>query len=102
MGFKVIITESATKDLSELVGHIAHDNDTAAARLGYAILARFQVLERFPFLGRKVPERHEEVWRELIYKSWRLIYFVDEPRKIIYAARVWHGARGEPILPELD
>ena len=34
----------------------------------------------------------------LVYKSWRLIYRVEEGRQVIYAARVWHGARGEPEL----
>jgi hypothetical protein len=54
------------------------------------------MLERFPLIGRIVPERNQPEWREVIYKSWRLIHRVDERRKVVYAARVWHGARGEP------
>jgi len=100
MGFKVIITERATQDLSRVVAHVARDNPAAAARLGYAIIARFHVLENFPFLGRRLPEKVEEGWRELIFKSYRLIYWVDEEQKVIYAARVWHAARGAPELPE--
>ena len=101
MGYKVIITETATKDLSEVVGYIAQDNTRIARRIGFAILARFQLLEKYPFFGRVVPELERKEWRETVYKRWRLIYYVDERRQTIYAARVWHGARGEPELPEL-
>ncbi len=100
MGFKVIITESATEDLSQIVSYAARNNSAAAMRLGYALLARFQVLERYPFFGRVLPEHDGVEWRELIYKKWRLIYRVDERNKIIHAARIWHGARGLPELPD--
>ena len=99
MGFKVIIAESARADLSEIVQRIARDNRTAAVRTGYAILARFQVLENFPLLGRIVPERNDPVWRELIHRPYRLMYHVDEARRVIHAARIWHGARGS--VPDL-
>ena len=98
MDFKVVITESATRDLTQIVEYIAAENPSAARRVGEAILDKFQKLERFPFLGRMVPEWGQTEWRELVYKSFRLIYHVDERRGVIEAARVWHGARGEPSL----
>jgi plasmid stabilization system protein ParE len=102
MDFKVIITETATDDLRDAVRYIAQDNAKAAERVGNEILDRFEMLAKFPFMGRVVPERGEPEWRELIYKSYRLIYHVNEPRQLVHAARVWHGARGLPHLDEIE
>ena len=99
MGFKVIITESARADLSEIVRRIARDDRAAAVRTGYAILARFQVLENFPQFGRVIPERNDPVWRELIHRPYRLMYHVNDAQSVVHAARIWHGARGS--LPDL-
>ena len=48
-------------------------------------------LERLPYMGRKVPEYDIYNIRELIYKSYRIIYEV-QPNKIIIH-RIWHSAR---------
>ncbi len=96
MDFKVIITQSATEDLATIVAFIAQDNPAAALRFGEAVLKKFQELGRFPFLGRVVPERGDPDWREIPYKSYRLIYHVSERESTVEAGRVWHSARGEP------
>jgi plasmid stabilization system protein ParE len=80
------------------VEYIATDNPGAAQRVGETLLDKFQSLKRFPFMGRMVPEWGQSEWRELIYLSYRLIYHVDERRKVVEAARIWHAARGEPRL----
>ncbi len=100
MDFKVIITRRATQDLKRVVEFIAADNPTAAEKLGLRVLARFDGLAKFPLMGRVVPELKRHEWRELIYGSYRLIYRVDERNKIVYAARIWHAARGTPEIDE--
>jgi plasmid stabilization system protein ParE len=44
-----------------------------------------KTLARFPRSGRKVPEFHDEITRELIAYSYRIIYTV-EPDQVIIAA----------------
>src|SRR5436305_773330 len=73
MDFKIVITESATSDLEQIVEYIASDNPTAAQRVGEIILEKFQGLKRFPFMRRMVPEWGQSEWGELIYLSYRLI-----------------------------
>jgi len=34
-------------------------------------------LEQFPRMGRMVPEIQDEALRELIHRSYRIVYFVD-------------------------
>ncbi len=53
---------------------------------------------QFPQLGRVVPEENDEAIREIIFRSYRIIYKVE--REIIAIVRVWHGARGEPDIPK--
>jgi plasmid stabilization system protein ParE len=53
----------------------------------------------FPQLGRVVPEENDETIREIIFRSYRIIYKVMAEKEIVAIARVWHGARGDPEIP---
>jgi plasmid stabilization system protein ParE len=53
-------------------------------------------LEKFPELGRIVPERNQPAIREIMVKNYHIIYRVRENEKIVEIPRVSHGARGEP------
>ena len=55
------------------------------------IIKRTNNLENFVYIGRKIPEFNEENKRELIYKSYRIIYEVQLEKIIIH--RIWHSAR---------
>ena len=48
-----------------------------------------------PYMGRKVPEYDLVQIRELIYKSYRIIYEVQTNKILI--RRIWHSAR---LLPK--
>ena len=55
-------------------------------------------LEKFPELGRIVPERNQPNIREIVVKNYRLVYRVHQKEKCLEILRVWHGARGEPEI----
>lgn len=99
MAFKIIWSLQAREDLREIVWFIRQDNPEAAAAFGLAIIKRVDILENFPKLGRCVPEFGKEHTRELIHRSYRIIYQLMEDRQRIAIARIWHGARGEPEIP---
>ena len=99
MGWKVIIAPSAQADLEEIVGYVAGHNSNAAVRLGFELIHRTESLAIFPEIGRIVPEfRHPDL-REVICRSYRIIYRLDHANCRMEIVRFWHGARGFPHVP---
>jgi mRNA-degrading endonuclease RelE of RelBE toxin-antitoxin system len=45
-----------------------------------------------------VPEKKDPLIRETLVGSYRIIYRVDESKKVVALARIWHSARGTPEL----
>src|SRR5689334_2938158 len=101
MGWKVILAPSAGSDLEEIVSYVARHNPDAASRLGYALIARAELLAQFPELGRQVPEFARQDLRELIHRSYRIIYRLKQPEHLIEVVRFWHAARGLPHIPQV-
>ncbi|HZV32980.1 MAG TPA: type II toxin-antitoxin system RelE/ParE family toxin [Verrucomicrobiae bacterium] len=98
MGWKVIISPSARTDLEGIVRFVARHNSDAAARLGYELITRAENLMNFPEMGRVVPEYKLPVLREVIYRSYRIIYRLQHDNQRIDIVRFWHGARGVPNI----
>ena len=99
MGWQVIIAPSAQTDLADIVRYIAQHNSDAAARLGFELITRAESLADFPEIGRMVPEFRQPDLRELICRSYRIIYRLRHEDKLIQIVRFWHGARGFPHVP---
>jgi toxin ParE1/3/4 len=99
MGWQVIIAPSAQNDLADIVRYIAQHNSDAAARLGYELITRTENLADFPEIGRVVPEFRQADLREIICRSYRIIYRLRRENKRIQIVRFWHGARGFPRIP---
>jgi plasmid stabilization system protein ParE len=49
-------------------------------------------------MGREVPEIGDKAVREIIVRSYRVVYRVQHSRGEVEIARFWHGARGTPKL----
>jgi len=99
MGRKVIISPSGESDLSDIVSYIARHNRDAAVRLGTALIARTELLAEFPEVGRIMPESKRSDLREIIHRSYRIIYRVRRDQPIVEVVRFWHAARGFPQIP---
>jgi toxin ParE1/3/4 len=100
MAFKIIWSLQARDDLREIVAFIAADNPTVAESFGYQFMSKVDLLANFPQLGRVVPEENDENIRELILRPYRIVYRVLPAQKVVAIARIWHGARGEPNIPD--
>jgi len=96
--FKIVWTLRSREDLRDIATFIAKDNPAAALNLGDLIFTRVDTLEKFPELGRVVPERNQPNLREIIVKNYRIVYRLRQKEKILEILRVWHGARGEPEI----
>ena len=97
MDYQVILSPRAIRDLQEVVRYISFDNPTIAERFGLQLIEKTRVLAAFPELGRAVPEFTDPAIRELIFKSYRIVYRVNHERRVVEVARYWHAARGTPI-----
>ena len=78
--FRVQWAAVAVRDLEELVGYIAVDSKTYAARVLKRIETRAAALDSTPARGRIVPELAHfgmRTWRELVVKPYRLVYRIE-------------------------
>jgi addiction module RelE/StbE family toxin len=98
MDLQIIWTETATSDLREVVRYIVKDKPEAARKIGMTIIGKIESLIDNPYIGRKVPEKNDNLIRELILNPYRLIYQINNKMKIIYILRIWHAYRGKPQI----
>jgi toxin ParE1/3/4 len=101
MDYKVVLAPRAIADLRDIVLYITPDRPDTAKRLGLALIERTKVLGEFPLSGRVVREFNQRLIRELVLKPYRIVYRIDEVRKVVGVARYWHGARGAIEAPDL-
>ncbi len=99
MDFKVLLSPEALSDLEGIVAYIAPHDAGAAERTGTLLLDRALSLTTFPERGRMVPEFHQPELREVIFRSYRIIYRVTTARQSVEIVRFWHAARGFPQIP---
>lgn len=99
MDFKVFLSDEALNDLERIVAYIAPHNLIAAERLGNQVLDAALSLHTFPERGRAVPEFRRPELREIIFRSFRIIYRVNNADQSVEIVRLWHAARGFPRIP---
>jgi len=85
--------------LESIVAYVAPHNADAAERLGNQLLDATFSLADLPERGRVVPEFHLQDLREIVFRSYRIIYRVSTRDKSVEIARFWHAARGFPQIP---
>ena len=74
MDYRLLFTQRALSDLSEIVGHIAQDDDEAASRFGEALLDHVELLGRFPRMGNTTRKRSRV--RKLVHSPILVYYCV--------------------------
>jgi len=96
MDYQVVLSVSARSDIHDIVRYISLDDPKRAEEFGRFLIQCARSLGPFPMRGRIVPEFGDESIRELIAKSYRIVYRVDQKRSLIEIVRFWHAARGTP------
>jgi len=99
MDFQVFLAHDALSDLERIVAYIAPHNPAAAERMGNELLDAALSLRTFPERGRVVPEFRRPELREIIFRSYRIIYRTNLADHSLEIVRFWHGARGFPHIP---
>ena len=90
---KVIMSNKVKENLAEIYNYIAKDSIKYANKTIENIYTRIEFLKFSPYLGRHVPELSSQYYRELIYKSYRIVYTVDEKTDTIYIHFIIHSKR---------
>lgn len=88
MGYKVLLTEDALRDLEELDEYIAtHDGPAKADHVLNRIESTILKLAEFPARGNYPPELSSlgiREYREVFFKPYRIIYRVIEETVYVY------------------
>ena len=100
MDYQVVLSPSARADLRDIVRYISFDAPDRALQFGVFLISRTRLLARSPELGRVVPEFEDESIREIVVRSYRVVYRLNHSRNLVEIIRFWHAARGIPnIIP---
>ena len=94
MDYKVILSPKAIRDLQAIVRYIAPDSPQNARRFGLTLIEKTKILRAFPEIGRVVPEFDDPNIREIIFRSYRIVYRVNHEQKAVEVSRFWHAAKG--------
>ena len=80
---KLIWTEKAIDDLSELAEYVAISDSTAAKQLVQRVLTSVLRLEQHPESGRRLPELPLQNYREVIAPPSRVVYRVEIEKVLV-------------------
>ena len=88
---RIVWLTKANNDLIDIYNYISKDSIYYAMKTVNEIINKVEILHIFPYSGRILNDIVNEEYRELIYKSYRIIYRIKI--STIYIHRVWHSAR---------
>lgn len=84
----VVWSEDALANLDAIVEWIAREaGDGFAAKWAAGVFDRVGILETHPLSGRRVPELSDDAFRELLYRSLRIVYHAAPDACTILAVR---------------
>ena len=98
MDYQVVLSPSARADLRDIVRYISFDAPDRALQFGLFLISRTRLLAQSPELGRVVPEFEDPFIREIVVRSYRVVYRLDNLRHLVEVIRFWHAARGTPEI----
>lgn len=87
---RVIFKQNAEEDIESIKEYIAKNSIFYANKTADEIIAKTEYLSMFPYMGRKIPEYNNINLREIIYKSYRILYKVNSN---IYILNIVHHSR---------
>lgn len=100
MDYHVVLSASARSDIRDIVRYVSLDEPKRAIEFGRFLIQCARSLGQFPMRGRVVPEFGEESIRELIARSYRIVYRFEHNKQLVEIIRFWHAGRGAPHIVE--
>lgn len=90
---QVLMSNESHQDIDSIFEYISRDSTRYANETSENIFSRIYELENTPYLGRYVPKLSDKNLRELIYKSYRIIYDVSEDSNTVFIHFIVHRKR---------
>jgi addiction module RelE/StbE family toxin len=91
VGYKIVFTSTALRDLEKIHAYIAKDNPAAANRFALKLIASAETLAAFPQRGSLLLGRPGV--RFVLEQPYLVIYRIDETLESVRVLRFWHGSR---------
>ena len=82
--------QEAREDITNIREYISRNSIYYANKTVKEIIEKIKYLSMFPYMGRKIPEYNNTNLREIIYKSYRILYKVNFN---IYVLNIFHHSR---------
>lgn len=89
----VRITEQAWSDLEAILDYYDQSAPGFSEVFEDEVVEKIRQLEEFPRMGRMVPEIGDEVLRELIHRSYRIVYYVDAENEKVEVLTIFHSSQ---------
>jgi len=102
MAYQVVLSPSARADLRNVIHYISLDAPDQALQFGRFLISHTKSLAQFPEMGRVVAEVGDSSMREIIVRSYRVVYRVNHSEHLVEVIRFWHAARGIPEVSAQD
>ena len=95
MTYKVIVTESAEKDIDSIISYIVNElqNKSVALSLIDSIESKYDILAENPYSfekSRQLALMHRG-YRRVVIDNYVLLYLVDDSKYSVTIARVFYG-----------
>lgn len=87
----IIWTENVLQDIDNIANFIANDSEFYAKQFVRKIIAATVKLERYPEIERPLRELPQSIYKEILFKKYRIIYRFDEDH--VYIISIHHSAR---------
>lgn len=84
---------SAVRDLDRIIEYFRTDSPSYAERLSQGLIEQVRILEQFPKFGRVVPELGNSDLREILYRNYRIVYYLDSDTDGIEVLSIFHSSR---------
>lgn len=97
---KVIWTDQAIEDINNIAEFIAKDSFKYAQIQVSKFFDSALLLESNSKIGRRVPETHDDLIREIISGSYRIIYKIRSSKEILIIT-VHHSSRAMKSNPNI-
>ncbi len=88
---KIIWTQTALADTNAIAEYISLDSVFYAKQFVERIFLAANKLERYPEIGKIVPELPAHNYREILFRKYRIIYRIDPTD--VYIISVHHSSR---------
>lgn len=87
MDYQVVLSASARADLRDIVRYISLDAPDRALQFGLFPISSTRLLAQSPELGRMVPELEDAFIREIVVRSYRVVYRLDKSHQLVEVIR---------------